>query len=285
LERLGQAAEALAAGNLAARVEDEDRDELGQLAQRFNQMAADLRSSLTQLKEERDRVTGLLKARRELVASVSHELRTPIATVRGYLESALARDGQLTGELRGDLETVEAEIRRLQRLIEDLFTLSRAEVGRLELRLGPTDVASVLERTVDAMRPLAWQQRRVQIVAGAADAVAPAQADAERLQQVLTNLVGNAVRHTPPGGLVSTAAAVEDGVVRLDVRDTGAGIDARDLPHIFERFYRGREEEGSGGAGLGLAVSKELVEAMGGRLDVESMVGQGSCFTLRLPRA
>ena len=285
LEDLGQAAEALAAGNLAARVENTEGDELGQLAQRFNQMAADLHRSLTDLKEERDRVTGLLTSRRELVASVSHELRTPVATIRGYLESALARDGHIAGELRGDLETVEAEVRRLQRLIDDLFTLSRADVGRLELRLAPTDVGSVLDRTVDALGPLAWQQRRVQIVASAPGDIAPATADAERLQQVLTNLVGNAVRHTPPGGLVSAAAGIEDGVVRLDVRDTGAGIDPRDLPHIFEPFYRGRNEDGAGGAGLGLAVSKELVEAMGGRMDVESAVGQGSCFTLRLPRA
>lgn len=285
LERLGQAAEALAAGQLATRVEDMGDDELGQLGRRFNQMAADLQGSLNQLTEERDRITGLLKARRELVASVSHELRTPVATVRGYLESALQHGGQLPEDLRADLETVEVEIRRLQRLIEDLFTLARAEVGRLELSLEPTDIGDVVRHAVDTAAPLAWNQWRVQVVAGVAPNLAPARADAERLQQVLSNLITNAVRHTPPGGLVAAAVAADDGLVQVDVRDTGAGIAAEDLPHVFERFYRGRDEQGREGAGLGLAVAKELVEAMGGTVEADSLAGEGSCFTVRLPRA
>jgi signal transduction histidine kinase len=285
LERLGRAAEALAAGQLATRVENMGDDELGQLGHRFNQMAGDLQGSLNQLTEERDRVTGLLKARRELVASVSHELRTPVATVRGYVEAALRRGDHLPGELRADLETVEAEIRRLQRLIEDLFTLARAEVGRLELRLEPTDIRQVVQHTVDTAAPLAWNQWRVQVVAEAGPDLAPARVDAERLQQVLSNLMSNAVRHTPPGGLVAAAVAADDGIVRVDVRDTGAGIAPEDLPRVFERFYRGRDEEGAEGAGLGLAVAKELVEAMGGTVEARSIAGEGSCFTIRLPRA
>jgi signal transduction histidine kinase len=284
LERLGRAAEALASGQLAVRVEDMGDDELGQLAARFNQMAGDLQGSLNQLMQERDRVTGLLKARRELVASVSHELRTPVATVRGYLESALRRGDRLPEDLRADLETIQAEIRRLQRLIEDLFTLARAEVGQLELRLEPTNIGAVVQHTVDTAAPLAWNQWRVQVVSEAEPDLAPARADAERLQQVLSNLVSNAVRHTPPGGLVAAAVRAEDGALRVDVRDTGAGITPDDLPRVFERFYRGREEDGRDGAGLGLAVSKELVEAMGGTIQAESVAGEGSCFTVRLPR-
>jgi len=282
LERLGETAEALAGGNLEARVQDGGEDEVGQLARRFNQMSADLQRLLTQLREERDRVTGLLKARRELVASVSHELRTPVATVRGYVESALRGQAELPNELRADLETVEAEVGRLQRLIDDLFTLSRAEVGRLELRLEPTDVGEVVRSTVDTMAPLAWEQWRVQVVAEAADGLRPAQADSERLRQVLSNLLSNAIRHTPPGGLVAATAGSENGHLRLDVRDTGAGIAAEDMPHIFERFYRGRGEAGAEGAGLGLAVAKELVEAMGGSIEAASADGEGSCFTVRL---
>ncbi|MDE3077206.1 MAG: HAMP domain-containing histidine kinase, partial [Chloroflexota bacterium] len=282
LERLGQAAEALAAGQLSARVQDAADDELGQLARRFNQMAADLQGSLVRLEEERDRVTGLLKARRELVASVSHELRTPVATARGYLESALRRPERLPDELRSDLETVEAEIGRLQRLIDDLFTLARAEVGRLELRLEPTNIGDVMQRTVETLAPLAWRQWRVQVVAEVAPELA-ARADTERLQQVLSNLLSNAVRHTPPGGVVVAAAAIEGDLVRLDVRDTGAGIFPEDLPRIFEPFYQGREADGRDGAGLGLAVARELVEGMGGTVQAESVVGEGSCFTVRLP--
>jgi two-component system, OmpR family, sensor histidine kinase BaeS len=97
--------------------------------------------------------------------------------------------------------------------------------------------------------------------------------------------MSNAVRHTPPGGLVAAAVAADDGIVRVDVRDTGAGIAPEDLPHVFERFYRGRDEEGREGAGLGLAVAKELVEAMGGTVEARSIAGEGSCFTIRLPRA
>ncbi|HLG71638.1 MAG TPA: HAMP domain-containing sensor histidine kinase [Chloroflexota bacterium] len=285
LERLGRAVEAVSAGQLDARVEDTAEDELGQLAQRFNHMAGDLQTLLRELRQERDRVAGLLKSRRELVASVSHELRTPVATARGYLESALRRAEQLPPALQSDLGTIEAEIGRLQRLIEDLFTLSRAEAGRLELRLEPTDVGSVVHSTVDVLSPLAWQQRRVELICEGPAGLAQARADAERLRQVLSNLLSNAVRHTPPGGLVAAATGSEDGVVRVDVRDTGSGISPEDLPRVFERFYRGSEHEGTDGAGLGLAVAKELVEAMGGTVQAESAVGEGSCFTVRLPRA
>ncbi|MGH2519347.1 MAG: sensor histidine kinase, partial [Chloroflexota bacterium] len=247
--------------------------------------AADLQASLVQLTAERDRVSGLLTARRELVASVSHELRTPVATVRGYVESALQRTDRLPADVQADLRTVEAEVRRLQRLIEDLFTLARAEVGRLELRLEPTDIAEVVQRAVSTAAPLAWQQRRVQVILEAPAGVARGRADAARLQQVLSNLVSNAVRHTPPGGLVSASVATEDGIVRVDVRDTGSGIAPDDLPRVFERFYRGRDEDGRDGAGLGLAVCKELAEAMGGTVEAASVAGEGSCFTIRLPCA
>jgi signal transduction histidine kinase len=288
LERLGRAAESLAAGDLSSRVEEGRPDEVGRLARRFNDMAADLERTLSDLQDERDRVSGLLDARRQLVAGVSHELRTPVATVRGYLESALRRDGTVSGELRADLETMEREVARLQRLIEDLFTLSRATVGRLELRLGPTDVGAVVRRLTDTMAPLAWGQRRVQVIAEVAPELPPARADAQRLEQIVSNLLGNAVRHTPPGGLVAAAIAAEPEVVRVEVRDTGEGIAAEDLPHVFERFYRGRNGESdgdeSGGAGLGLALVKELVEAMGGSVEATSTPGEGSCFTVRLPR-
>jgi signal transduction histidine kinase len=284
LERFGQAAEELAAGVLETRVRDAGHDELGQLARRFNQMAADLQRTLDQLKEERDRVTGLLKARRELVASASHELRTPVATVRGYLESALQRGSELPGALRVDLEIAEAEVRRLQRLIDDLFTLSRAEAGRLALRLEPASVGEVAQRAVETMAPLAWNQWRVQLVSEIPSPLPPALADAERLQQVLSNLLGNAVRHTPPGGLVAVSVAADHGQVRLEVRDTGEGIAPEDLPRIFDRFYRGRAEAGEG-AGLGLAVARELVEAMGGAISVTSAPGEGSCFSVTVPEA
>jgi signal transduction histidine kinase len=222
------------------------------------------------------------------VAGVSHELRTPVATVRGYLESMLGRNGRVPPELRSDLETMQHEVGRLQRLIDDLFTLSRAAVGRLELRPGPTDVGSVVQHQVETQAPLAWQQRRVQVLAPGASAAPPAYADAQRLEQIVSNLLSNAIRHTPPGGLVAVAVSAEPQAIRIDVRDTGEGIEPAALPRIFERFYRGREgngEAGRDGAGLGLALVKELAEAMGGSVSVESTVGEGSAFSVRVPRA
>jgi signal transduction histidine kinase len=110
-----------------------------------------------------------------------------------------------------------------------------------------------------------------------------AYADRHRLEQVVSNLLGNAIRHTPPGGLVAAAVTAEPNAVRLDVRDTGEGIRAEDIPHVFERFFRGRSQHGEGGAGLGLALVKELTEAMGGSVEASSALGEGSCFTVRLP--
>jgi signal transduction histidine kinase len=283
LERLGGAAEALARGDLSQRVDAGADDEVGQLARRFNRMADDLEQTLGQLRDERDRVAGLLDERRKLVANASHELRTPVATVRGYLESALGRSEPLPDELRSDLQTMEHELSRLQQLIEDLFALSRAAVGRLTLRIEPIDAGQAVRRLVDLMGPLAWRQRRVQVIAEIAPELPKVRADAQRLDQIISNLVGNAIRHTPPGGLVAAAVCAEPGIVRLDVRDTGEGIPAEDLPHVFEPFFRGQSDNGQGGAGLGLALVKDLAEAMGGTVAVESTVGEGSCFSVRLP--
>jgi signal transduction histidine kinase len=175
-------------------------------------------------------------------------------------------------------------VTRLQGMIEDLFTLSRATVGRLELRPEPTDAGAVVRRLVETMAPLAWGQRRVQVLADVAPGLPPAHADAQRLEQIVSNLLGNAVRHTPPGGMVAAAVATEPDTVRVEVRDTGEGIAPNDLPHVFERFYRG-QNGGNDGAGLGLALAKEMAEAMGGSVEAASAPGEGSCFTVRLPRA
>jgi signal transduction histidine kinase len=301
LERLGAGVEALAAGDLGQRVEPGSGDEVGQLARRFNAMADRLGASVGELEARRSQAEALLRNRRELVASVSHELRTPVATVRGYVESALGRDGALPADVRHDLETVQREVGRLERLIEELFTLSRAEVGHLELRIEPTDVAALVRRAVETVGPLAWRDRRVEVLAeagepqggvtcgkvsdvsGRAAGLLRALVDAARLEQAIANLLSNAVRHTPPGGLVAASVDVADGRVRVRVRDTGEGIPPDELPRVFERFYRG--STAGDGAGLGLALVKELVESMGGSVAAESTPGEGSCFTLTLPAA
>jgi signal transduction histidine kinase len=179
---------------------------------------------------------------------------------------------------------MEREIVRLQGLIDDLFTISQAEAGGLSLNVTAVDVGAVIQRRVEALAPLAWERERVEVVAEVPLDLPPAQADADRLDQVLINLLRNALRHTSPGGIVAVIARVETDSLRIEVRDTGEGIAPEELPHIWERFYRGdtAREQDVRGAGLGLALVKELIDAMGASIDVESIVGQGSCFIVRL---
>ncbi len=285
LEALAATAKTVRGGDYTARVPVTGEDEVAHLQADFNAMADELARTLADLQVQRDTVTRLLQARREMIASVSHELRTPVATVRAMLESNLARSGdELPQGVQHDLEVMDGEMARLQGLIDDLFLLARVEAGQLHLECRPTDVAATAERVVAALAPLAWQTGRVEVIADLPAGLPLACADAERLGQVLANLLRNAIRHTEPGGIVAVALRAEPGAVALEVRDTGVGIPPAELPHIWERFYRGengRSRTGDG-AGLGLALVKELTEAMGGTVAVESSVGKGSCFTIRL---
>lgn len=293
LRSLAAATSALRAGDYSQRVAVEGEDEVAQVQENFNAMAQALQRSVRELEDERDRVASLLRSRRELVASVSHELRTPVATLRGYLESTSAHwDDAPPPTLKHDLAIMEGEVSRLQALIQDLFTLSRAEVGRLEMCREPTDVGVIARRVTETLAPIAWQVGRVQVTCAAATEVPLALVDASRLEQVLHNLVHNALQHTPPGGIIALdarpgATPGEDGMLLVAVRDTGEGIAPTALPHLFERFYRTEASRRSpeSGSGLGLALVKELTEAMGGSVAVASVIGEGSCFTLRLPLA
>ena len=285
LEELAKTTGELRQGHYQARVVVQGEDEVARLQADFNAMAAELEHTLHALTIERDKVSALLDARRQLVVSVSHELRTPVATLRGYIESTLAQPDRAPEDLQHDLNIMEQETLRLQKLIEDLFTLSRAEVGELTMQVGPTDVRATVERCVAAHTPLAWQAGRVTVVAELPAQLPMIQADQMRLEQIIHNLLRNGIRHTPPGGIVAISACKDPLMLTLKVSDTGEGIAAEDLPHIWERFYRSdnaRVLDGAG-AGLGLAIVKELTEAMGGTVSVESAPGAGSCFTVRLP--
>lgn len=282
VETLTRATRALRHGDLSARVEVSGEDELAELQSDFNAMACDLQEATGELQAERDRVAGLLRTQRELTASVSHELRTPVATMRGYLDALQERLQDSPEEQRQDLDTVSRELDRLQTLIEDLFALSRAEVGQLALRIGPVSIGELVPTVVGTVAPLAWNSSRVQVLAELPLDLPSVQADPGRLEQILSNLLHNAVRHTPPGGLVAVTAAVEGNEVRLDVSDTGEGIPPEDLPHVWERFFQSNGSRPNGSAGLGLALVKELTEAMGGRVGVESHPGEGSRFSVWL---
>ncbi|HEX2993228.1 MAG TPA: HAMP domain-containing sensor histidine kinase [Anaerolineales bacterium] len=278
IDQLAQAAAAFRMGDYAARVPVDGEDEVARLQTDFNVMADQLASTLADLKSERDTVTQVLQARRDLVAGVSHELRTPVATLRAAVETLPAQNDAI---LKERLELMEKEIERLSHLIDDLFTLSQAEVNNLRLQCVPTEVAPLLEQVVATFTPFAWQAGRVEVNLQVAQGLPRVQADVDRLKQVLLNLLRNAVRHTSPGGIVVVLAEAEADRVRIDVCDTGEGIDPNELPHIWERFYRGRNATAES-AGLGLALVKELIEAMGGTVSVESAPGEGSRFTVRL---
>ena len=296
IKSLATATSTLRGGDYAVRVPVAGEDEVAQLQTDFNMMAIDLERSVRELRQERDRVATLLQQRRELVANVSHELRTPVATVRGYLETTLMHweeqsrhSSQSPPTLYHDLTMMEHEVIRLQTLVEDLFTLASAEVGKLTLRCEPTNVGALIQRIVETATPLIWRTNKIELVADMpAEPTEPVVAlvDAMRLEQALQNLLHNAVRHTSPGGIIAFVACAEAQAVVLQVKDTGEGIAPEDLPHIWERFYQANHSHTSvSGAGLGLAMVKELIEEMGGTVAVESVVGEGSCFTLRLQTA
>lgn len=282
LERLADAAGKLRGGDLTVRVKVEGQDELAQLQETFNKMAAGLQQATTDLQTERDRLARLLQTQRELEAGVAHELRTPVATVRGYAERGLEHwDEQSDAEQRRSLEVIERETLRLQRLIDDLFVLARTEVNALDLQLRSVDAGEVARRVAETAAPLAWQRGRVEVVAQPAENLPSVHVDEIRLEQIVTNLVQNAIRYTPPGGIVLVSAEAGDGRVIITVADSGAGIPLEEQPLIWERYYHSEGSEG--GAGLGLTLVKELTALMGGEAGVSSQPGEGSRFWVSFP--
>ncbi len=286
LKALTDTATALRTGHYDVRVPVTGEDEVARLQEDFNAMAADLQRTMNELEAERDAVMSLLNARRELIASVSHELRTPVAILRGHQETLL--DGSTTpspDELRHAIEIMAQTTLNLQHLIDDLFTLSRAEVNQLEIERRQVAVEAVARRCAESAGPSIWAAGRVELALDIAPNLPAALVDETRLEQIIYNLVRNSARHTPPGGIIAIRVFADTTCIVLQVSDTGEGIAPEDLPHIWERFYRADSARAldSGGSGLGLALVKELTEAMGGSVSAESQLGQGSCFTIRLP--
>lgn len=260
----------------------EGEDEIAQLQGDFNQMMGRLNTAYDHLEQERDTVRQLLTTRQRLFADVSHELRTPIATVRSYLESM-----KRSGSNSEDMAIVEQEVLRLQNLVEDVFTFARADIDQLPYDIKTVEIGAVLERTTRTMRKQAWQSRKVDVILDYQPQLPFVLADEQRVEQVLYNLLHNAVRHTPPGGMIRVIALTQPQAIKIDVQDTGEGIAPNDLPHIWSRFYRALEtrKQDQHGAGLGLALVKEMIESMGGQVSVTSELGHGTCFSFTLKRA
>lgn len=252
---------------------DGPTDEVGQLATTFNGM-------LTELEDAYRQVEQALQTQRRFVADASHELRTPLTTIRGNLE-LLRREPPISAEDRvAVLADVVEECERLIRLVNDLLVLARADAGR-PLRREPVRIKPLIEDVCRQTKVLG-SDKRIRCddlldvaVAGNRDA----------LKQVLLTLVDNALKYTPAGGEISIETTADRGQIATSVRDTGPGISPAVLPHIFERFYQSDTARAGAGFGLGLAIAKTLVEAQAGTIEVESEVGEGSVFTVRLPQA
>lgn len=262
LEDLLKAADRVGQGDYSVRVEEKGPPEVRSLARVFNDMTA--------------RLDQLDERRRTLMTDVTHELRTPLTVVQGNLEGML--DGVYPAN-ETTLGSLIDEIKIISRLVDDLRTLALAESGALQLKKEPTDLAMLVQ---DSVAPFQAQANAKSVTINLV--VMPdlpwMELDPGRMRQVLTNLLANAIRYTPPGGTVSVSYRMTEGQVVLEVQDSGAGIPAEELSHVFERFYKSSD---SGGMGLGLAIAKHLVEAHRGTITAESGPGQGTNIRVVLP--
>lgn len=261
---LTTATQAITAGALGQQVPIRSKDELGTLAQTFNQMSTDLAFAT--------------EARKQMTADIAHDLRSPLTVLSGYLESM--EDGVLQAT-PARLNAMHQEVEQLQHLVTDLRTLSLADAGELNLNLRPLNINQLLQKTATSYQHQAEQQQ-ILIQVDAPANLPDINGDEARMTQMLGNLVINALRHTFANGRIWLKAAAQNNNVQIMVQDTGEGIAADDLPHIFDRFYRADKARHAEQSGMGLAIAKSIVEAHGGKIWATSQIGQGTTFFIQL---
>ncbi len=274
----------LARGNLHARLPQTGSSEFAQIAVTLNETAENFQKTVEQLQREHTELERAERIRKDFVINVSHELRTPLASIQGYTETLI--DGALSDPDHNMrfLGIIRHNAERLARITEDLLTLSRIEQKRQKFEFEPNLVNGLLNDALELLAPIA-EKRRIRLDLALAPADSEAWCDREAVSQILSNLLDNAIKYTPPGGRITVGAHFPDGRLELYVRDTGIGIPAEELPRLFERFYRvdkARSRE-LGGTGLGLSIVKHLVAAHGGVIRVESRLNEGSTFFFTLP--
>jgi signal transduction histidine kinase len=285
IRMLSDGARAFAAGFLNRRVPLKRNDELGDLADSLNQMAAALERRIEEEEAHARALRDLNRLQTEFVATASHELRTPVTAIRTYAEALMRPEIDDPAIQRECLEGIDRATDRLTRLAKSLLDVSRIDRGQVPVVLGPVDARAAIDGAAAQADPRGTGDAvRVEVPAG----LPPVQADADRLEDVLANLIGNARKFSPPGApVIVRARAVAGGEVEIAVKDQGPGIAPSEQERIFERFYqvqRGADRQ-AGGSGLGLYIARGYVTAMGGRIQVESAPGRGSTFTVALPVA
>jgi len=271
IEALRKGTDAVATGDFTREVEVINNDELGNFAASFN--------ALTRSLDDADR------QRKAFVANISHDLRTPIAVIRGHLDVQTSDDRSDDIPAAASFAAIDHEVQTLSGLIEDLFTSSRIEEGVLPVSLTPVDVGEIVEEAVASVRPYALKTGKVSVHASVYPGLPLALADATRVAQIVNNLVHNAIRHTPTGGLVLVEVAAESNSrwLSMTVRDTGEGMPPDVLARVFDRYYQGDEIGEKGGAGLGMSIVQSLVRMLNGEIQAESTLGEGTAITIRLP--
>lgn len=277
IQALNRAVREIRLQGLGVRAEVEGQDEIAELARAFNDMAA-------QLQATDQRRKTLERLRRDLIVWVSHDLQTPLASIRAIVEAladGVVEDGETS---RRYLQTAKREVKALSSLIDDLFEMAQLDAGGIELDLQPNALSDLISDTLESFSALA-ADGGITLTGEVQADVDPVPMDVGRVGRVLNNLLSNAMRHTPPGGEVRVFARRQGLHAEVEVRDTGDGITSEELPHIFERFYRGEESRSrsTGGAGLGLAIAKGFVEAHGGEIRAEPADGGGARFFFTLP--
>jgi signal transduction histidine kinase len=278
LQALESAAERLGGGDLTARAPERGADEIARVARAFNAMAAEL-SARDEALHTSDRL------RRQMVADVSHELKTPLTSMRGYIETLRIPDIALSSEQRGQyLDTIERETRRLERIVQDLLDIARIENDAIALDRRYFDTSRLFRHVVERHQAEA-DSRGVRLATSVDDEADQLFGDPDRLEQVVDNLVANAIRHASDRGHVELRAQLTPEGAEIAVADDGDGIAAEHQPHIFDRFYKvdAARASGAAGSGLGLSIARAIVERHGGTIAVESRRGR-TVFTVRLPQ-
>ena len=271
------AAVELAKGDLQTRVSVDGHDEVGALANSFNQMAEQLQAA-----DQARRAAEQMRT--DLIAWASHDLQTPLASIRAILEALTDKVVEEPESVQRYLLTAQRDVRSLSMLIDDLFQMAQMDAGGLALHLEDSSLSDLISDTLESFSQLADRQK-IKIIGSADSNIDPVRVDALRIGRVLNNLIGNALRYTPAGGRIEVRARRTARGVEVSVSDTGEGISIEDQSKIFERFYRGEKSrsKATGGSGLGLAISRGIVRAHGGELSVESRPGEGSRFTFTIP--